>query len=164
VPVSGALELLLPDPGERLRQLAEARVMIEPQVARLAAQRATAKQRRALHAAQRRLAAAVETSQAIEADLEFHHLLAQAAGNRVLELVLESFGELGRASRQATLASTGVARALEHHATILDAIDRRHAEEAHDRMLAHVQASARDLASYFSSGSRSRAERMGTPR
>jgi GntR family transcriptional repressor for pyruvate dehydrogenase complex len=125
-------------------------------VARLAAERATAKQRRALHAAQQRLAAAVETSQAIEADLEFHRLLAQAAGNRILEIVLESLGELGRASRQATLASTGVARALEHHAAILDAIDRRQGPAAHDAMLAHVQASANDLARFFGSASGSR--------
>jgi len=156
VPIRGALELLLPEVDERLRQLAEARITIEPQVARLAAGRATAKHRRALHAAQRRLAAAVETSPAIEADLEFHRVLAQAAGNRILELVLESLGELGRASRQATLASTGVARALEHHAAILDAVERRQGEEAHDLMLAHVQASAADLARSFSPQSRSR--------
>lgn len=165
-PVSGALELLLPEADERLRQLAEARVTIEPQMARLAAERATAKHRRALDAAQQRLAAAVETSQAIEADLEFHRILAQAAGNRILEVVLESLGELGRASRQATLASTGVARALEHHAAILDAVERRQGPAAHDAMLIHVQASANDLARFFgsASGSRRRAQRIGALR
>ena len=55
--------------------------------------------------------AAVETAEAIDADLEFHRILARAGGNRILELVLESLGELGRASRQATIATTGIALA-----------------------------------------------------
>lgn len=148
-PLTGALERRLPEPGERLFQLAEARVVIEPQVARLAAQRATADDRRALRAAHERLAAAVETRAAIEADLDFHRILAQAAGNRVLELVLESMAELGRTSRQATLALTGVARALRHHEMILRAVDRRRAQEAEDAMREHVLGSAEDLTRFF---------------
>lgn len=153
VPVSGAVELLLPDTAERLQQLAEARLIVEPQVAKLAAERAKAEHRKALRAAQDRLIAAVETSEAIDADLEFHRTLAKAASNRILELVLDSLGELGRSSRQATLASTGIARAIEHHQLILKAIEKKRPQEAHDAMLMHMQGSARDLAKYFSSRS-----------
>jgi GntR family transcriptional regulator, transcriptional repressor for pyruvate dehydrogenase complex len=149
VPLNGSVELLLPETAERLRQLAEARLAIEPQVARMAAERAKAEHRRALHATQDRLAAAVETAAAIDADLEFHRVLARAAGNRILELVLESLGELGRTSRQATIAATGIARAHEHHSLILAAIEKRQGQEAHDTMRMHMEGSARDLAKCF---------------
>jgi GntR family transcriptional repressor for pyruvate dehydrogenase complex len=149
-PFNTAIELGLPDHAERLRQLAEARVILEPPAARLAAERAKREHLRHLRITQERLAKAVETSQAIEFDLEFHRILAKAAGNRILELILESLGELGRASRQATLTTTGVARAVEHHALILDAVVRRDGQAAFDSMLMHVHGSARDLAKYFS--------------
>jgi GntR family transcriptional regulator, transcriptional repressor for pyruvate dehydrogenase complex len=140
---------LLPEVAERLRQLAEARLAIEPGVARMAAERSKAEHRTALRASQERLGAAVETAEAIDADLEFHRILARAAGNRILELVLESLGELGRASRQATLASTGIARAHEHHELILRAIEQRRPQDAHDTMKMHLEGSLRDLARLF---------------
>ncbi len=151
VPLSGSVELLLPEMAERLRQLAESRQVIEPEVARLAAERGTTEHHAALHAAQDRLAVAVETAEAIEADLEFHRQLAKAAGNQILELVLESLGELGRSSRQATIAATGIARAHEHHALILRAVEQRNGQAAFDTMRAHVNGSARDLNKLFSS-------------
>jgi GntR family transcriptional repressor for pyruvate dehydrogenase complex len=149
-PFNTAIELSLPNQTERLRQLAETRVILEPSVARLAAERAKREHLRALRITQQRLSKAIETTQAIENDLEFHRILAQAAGNRILELILESLGELGRASRQATLTTTGVARAVEHHALILAAIVKRDGQAAFDAMSMHVQGSARDLAKYFS--------------
>lgn len=149
VPLSGTVELLLPDMRERLRQLAEARLLIEPPVARLAAERASADDLRALAATQERLASAVETAAAIDADLEFHRLLARAAGNRILEVVLESVGELGRASRQATIASTGIARAHDHHQRILAAVEQRDGQAAFERMREHMEGSLSDLARTF---------------
>ena len=98
---------------------------------------------------QDRLASAVETAEAIDADLEFHRILARAAGNRILELVLESLGELGRASRQATLASTGIARAHKHHELILKAVEQRHPQVAYDTMAMHLEGSLSDLARLF---------------
>ncbi len=149
VPLSATVELLLPEMAERLRQLAEARLAIEPGVARMAAER---RQGRASHGATGdagATGAAVETAEAIDADLEFHRILARAAGNRILELVLESLGELGRASRQATLASTGIARAHEHHEQILKAVEQRRAQAAHDAMKMHLNGSVRDLTRLF---------------
>lgn len=148
-PVSGAVELLLPSWHERMRQLAEARTILEPATARLAAERAEPKHKKALRETQRRLAAAVETADAIEADLDFHRHLAQAAGNRILELILDSLAELGRDSRQATLASTGIARAVEHHERILRAVEQRRGAAAQKAMLLHMRGAAGDLADYF---------------
>lgn len=149
-PLSAAVERLLPDAGERLRQLSETRLIVEPQIARLAAERSKGEHRKALRATQEKLAAAVETSDAIDADLEFHRVLARAAGNKVLELLLDSLGELGRTSRQATLASTGIARAVEHHEEILRAVEQRRGQAAYDAMLRHMQGADRDLSKYFS--------------
>jgi GntR family transcriptional regulator, transcriptional repressor for pyruvate dehydrogenase complex len=149
VPLRDSVELLLPAMAERLRQLAEARLVIEPGVARMAAERATSEHLAALRAAQQRLGTAIETAEAIDADLEFHRILARAAGNRILELVLESVGELGRASRQATIATTGIARAHEHHEQILQAIEHRNAHAAHDAMQMHVAGSLDDLKRFY---------------
>jgi DNA-binding FadR family transcriptional regulator len=152
-PLSDAVERLLPDAAARLQQLAEARLIVEPQVARLAAERCKAEHRKALRLSQDKLAAAIETADAVAADLEFHRVLARAAGNRILELLLESLGELGRTSRQATLASTGIARAVEHHGLILHAVEKRRGQAAFDAMQAHMLGSSRDLKKYFSAHS-----------
>jgi GntR family transcriptional repressor for pyruvate dehydrogenase complex len=148
-PFTAAVEILVPEHQERLKYLAEARTVIEPQLARWAAERATKKQLQALRTNQQRFAASVDTALSIQLDLEFHRLLAQAAGNRVLEMLLESMGELGRKSRQATLAFSGVGRAVEHHERILKAVEAQQGDVAFDAMLMHVQGSARDLLKLF---------------
>lgn len=148
-PLIGALELLLPEKIERLAQLAETRKVVEPELARQAAERATAKHLQQFHAAQEKLSAAVETGDAIDADLEFHRTIARAAGNQILELLLESLGDLGRESRRATIATTGKNLAYEHHAQILESIERRDGQQAFDLMRKHVDKAGRDLKKHF---------------
>jgi GntR family transcriptional repressor for pyruvate dehydrogenase complex len=148
-PLVGSLELLLPDAALRLEQLCETRRIVEPELARLAAERARPAHRERLRRAQENLAAAVETVEAIEADLEFHRGVAQAAGNRILELLLESLADLGRDTRRATLATTGFERAHEHHAEILRAIENRRPQAAADAMRRHVEEAGRDLQAHL---------------
>lgn len=148
-PLTGALELLLPEQARRLEQLAEARRVVEPELARLAAERAKPSHLAALRRTQSRLQAAIDTAEAIDADLEFHRILAKASGNQVLELLLESLGDLGRESRRATLATTGFALAFEHHAAILRAIEGRNPQAAFTAMKNHVETAQRDLTEHF---------------
>jgi len=148
-PLNGALELLLPDAARRLRQLVQARQVIEPELARLAAERAKTEHLRALRRTQQRLEKAVDTTEVIDADVEFHRLIAVAAGNDILELVLKSLGELGRESRRATIAVTGSKLVHEHHGAILKQIELRKPQGAFDAMARHLAAAGRDLNDHF---------------
>jgi GntR family transcriptional repressor for pyruvate dehydrogenase complex len=144
-PLSGSIALLVSDAHHRLDQAMEVRAAIEPEVARLAAERATPAARKRLRAVHRRLQEAQDLPAAIEADMAFHRTLAQACGNDIFTLVLDSMADLGRASRQTTISTAGVKVAERHHARILDAVLRGDAQEAKAAMRDHIQAAAADL-------------------
>ncbi|MGV3756273.1 MAG: FadR/GntR family transcriptional regulator [Verrucomicrobiota bacterium] len=144
-PLNGSVALLIPDTANRLRQLTEARLLIEPGLARMAAERTNAASLRALRLNQTRLTQADTEEEAIESDLEFHRLIAVAAGNEICTLLLDSLAELGRESRQTTLCAGGNAVAVNHHSQILAAIESRHPEKAYAAMKMHLEAAAQDI-------------------
>jgi len=137
-PVRATLARELPDPGERLRQFAEVRLWVEPAIARAAAERAGPAERDALRAAHERLDSSLD--EAVLADLDFHRLLADLAGNRVLSLMLSSIAGLEAETRRITLAHVGLAEAAAQHARIVTAVERGDGDAAHAAMLAHVRA------------------------
>jgi GntR family transcriptional repressor for pyruvate dehydrogenase complex len=144
-PLNGSLDLLLPRGQRRLEQFIEVRRVMEPEIARLAALRAKPGQRRALRETQSRFAATTDIAAAVECDLEFHRRLAEASGNQVFALLLESLAELGRQSRQQTLAATGIPRAVEHHEAILRAVEAGDAAAAESAMRHHMMGWESDL-------------------
>ena len=148
-PLNGSLALLIPDTADRLRQLVEVRLLVEPEVARLAAERVKPAALRALKKVQARLAVATGVEEAVESDLEFHRQLARASGNEVLVLLLESLGDLGRASRSVTISATSIARAHGQHQAVLDAVGAGSAQRAHAAMQFHIREAAADLARQF---------------
>lgn len=145
-PLNGSLELLLPNEADRLRQLNETRQAIEPQAARLAAERSKPAHRRELKAIHERLAAAETAEQAILQDLAFHRAVAEASGNVIFRTVLDSLADLGRATRQRTIGRNGWDTPIAHHAEILAAIERRDGAAAESAMRRHVVAAGKDLA------------------
>jgi len=144
-PLSGSLSLLLPDVGERLRQLNEARAAIEPEIACQAALKAKTADLKLLRAIQERLQNAESQSDAVEADIDFHRTLARIAGNEILKLMLESLADLGRESRRVTIGNVGRQRALDHHTAILKAISEHDAPAAAKAMKHHMEEAALDL-------------------
>ncbi|MDZ4287717.1 MAG: FadR/GntR family transcriptional regulator [Prosthecobacter sp.] len=144
-PLNGSITLLIDDAHARLNQSLEVRAALEPEVARLAAERITAATRKQQRAAHRKLVEAKELGEAIEADIEFHRALAQASGNEIFELVLNSMADLGRVSRQATMSVAGAEVARTHHARILEAVVQGHAKAAELAMRQHIQAAITDL-------------------
>jgi len=144
-PLNGSLELLIPDVAERLQQLNETRLSIEPESAGLAAQRATREQIRALRRIHAELEAAADNAAAIVADLNFHRAVAEASGNLIFRLILDSLAEVGLASRQRTIGRIGKAPAIEHHAQVLDAIEARDPEAARQAMRHHILAAREDM-------------------
>lgn len=144
-PLSGSLSLLLPDVGERLRQLNEARAAIEPEIAKQAALKAKAADLRQLRAIHERMQNAESHDEAVEADIDFHRTLARIAGNEILKLMLESLADLGRESRRVTIGNVGHQRAVEHHVAILKAVTAHDATASAKAMKHHLDEAARDL-------------------
>ena len=139
-PLNRSFELLMPDSDDRFSKLTEMRAIIEPQLASMAALRASAADLRAMNQAQAHLDVADTQDAAVLADMEFHRALAKAAGNPIADLMLESLAELGKASRTQTIGTVGKLPAYVHHAAILDAIEKRQPEAAAKAMTAHLGA------------------------
>ena len=144
-PVCGSLSLAMPKLKERLRQLNEARLLVEPEIARQAAARRRKSHLAVLAKCQQALSDSSNTSAAVEADIAFHRALADAAGNEVFKLMLESIAELGRESRIATIGSVGREKAHTQHARILAAVEAGDAEVASKAMRAHLRHAGNDL-------------------
>lgn len=124
------------------------RVILETEVAGLAAQQRTPAQLYTL----RQTMLAMENPDAtlenlVDADMEFHYMLAHAANNPLLELIFQSVTGLMRASRKLTLSLSGAPRALRGHQQIYAAVDRGDAEDARAQMRDHLQAVKEDLES-----------------
>jgi len=129
----------LPLQRHEVEELTEARRVIEVQLAALAAERATPEQVEALERATERLeAAAANPYDYPEADVDFHLVLAEAAGNRYLlqamldiRSLLKQDMELGA---EAAIRRFGDLRiSVESHRRLLEAIaDRDPGRAAHE--------------------------------
>jgi GntR family transcriptional repressor for pyruvate dehydrogenase complex len=144
-PVSASVSLLVPDEEERLRQTMAARLLLEVEIARLAATRVGEVELAALAETQDELLQASSSEAAVAADMQFHRLLAGSCGNQVLALMLESVAEFGRQSRKRTIARAGVERAYRTHQDILEALRDHNAEESATAMRRHLKIALEDL-------------------
>src|SRR5262249_8253092 len=75
----------------------------------------------------------------VQADQDFHAVLAEATGNPLFNLVLSPMQELLIESRRRTLGRHGARLAHEHHAAILDALRARDEAAADAAMRCHLQ-------------------------
>lgn len=140
--VGSALAIALQFRGTTLRGLLEARAVLEPLAARMAAQRGDATDFAMLHACHARLTGSTEPARRQSERLEFHRLLAAATGNDVLELVLTALAWMGaaldhtepeqgdgsdeaRGSLLAAIGSGDAASASDYATTVLSATTHR---------------------------------------
>ena len=144
-PLTGSLEMLVPDVAQRLRELAEVRLAIEPAVAARAAETAEPAQVEQLRAVHKEMAAATDVREAIEADLRFHRMLAEVGGNQMFGLILDSLADLSAESRARTIGRAGKEVGLRHHAAILRAVERGNAKAAERAMRFHITEARKDL-------------------
>ena len=127
----------------------EVRLAIEPEIASLAALRARPAQVRELRKVHRRLRETEDLDEAVEADIDFHRLLAKSTGNEVFGLILETIADLGRDSRKATISQAGAQRAVKHHESVLLAIESHDAAAAGRAMRHHIEVAVQDLAAHL---------------
>jgi GntR family transcriptional regulator, transcriptional repressor for pyruvate dehydrogenase complex len=145
------LALLLRGREHLLQDVLETRRVIEPHIARLAAQKASPAELAELHALVERQQVKLGNGElAIEEDTSFHHTLARASGNRVLLLLVESCMDLLRESRRQNLQSPQRAqRSVQGHEELLKAIEESDSEGAFQAMQHHldgIESAIRDRA------------------
>ncbi len=122
------------------QDLLELRRILEVEIAGLAADRASSEQTRAMRGTIEQMQASHDDPTAcIEHDIAFHELLAAAAGNALLPLVLNPISHLLRASRLATIQNAGaVDRSVAAHEDVLDRVEAHDAAGAREAMQRHL--------------------------
>ncbi len=130
-----------------LSHVAEVRLVIEPQAARLAARRRSDEAAVELLALHDALAASVsDFNHYIEADLAFHDAVFRAAANPVLAQMAETIRVALEGSRRVTVrVPGGPATTIEHHARVARAIQDRDEAEAARAMTELIEVSTSHL-------------------
>lgn len=144
--------------SEGLMQLAEARAVMEPEIAALAATRIEEQQL----ATMREAYAVMEHSNGdasayVEADLDFHLIMAEATANPIILALVDSV--LGILREQRILVfkvKGGPERGQSHHKHILNAIERRDPVKARQAMKAHLEQVMQDSRASSGSGAQPR--------
>jgi len=128
-------------PMGSLLSLMEFRELLEPEIAALAAERATPGQAADIRKAAEAMHEDVRRgSDYFPSDLEFHELIAAACGNEVMSTVMKSVSDLLFESRKRTTRVPGsAARAAHFHMLIALAVEDRNAKLAKETMRLHLQ-------------------------
>lgn len=138
------------DASQLLRDLLDVRLMLEPEAARLAAERAGAEDREAVVAAYADLAASLDSADVfVEADLAFHRAVIAATGNPLLGELAAAVEAGLRLARRVQVRVSGDARPLPRdplprHLAVVDAVVAGDGVAAELAMRAVVESAARD--------------------
>lgn len=126
--------------------LIEVREIIEPEIAALSAVRATEDHIAAMREAIAKMDTALQDpDRYIEADLDFHLVLAEATQNTLIPTLIDSIVDLLREQRARIFrVAGGPQRGQVYHKRILDAIIRHDAAAAREAMRAHLQQVSQD--------------------
>jgi GntR family transcriptional regulator, transcriptional repressor for pyruvate dehydrogenase complex len=121
--------------------LVEIREILEPEIAAMAAVRADEQDLTTMREAVSVMDNARDDADAyIEADLDFHLSLAEAAANPfILSLIDSIVGMLREQRKRIFYVDGGPARGQFHHKRILDAVERRDPQAAREAMQAHLR-------------------------
>jgi len=119
-------------------ELLETRMIVEPELAARAAQRASAEDLIEL----RRAIAAMETcrtnQERLDADLAFHERIFRASGNRICHLLFKVIHRSVLTSMSRLSTRVSLERPLGYHKRIFAAIQQRNADEARRLMAEHI--------------------------
>lgn len=136
--------------------LAQLRHMLEPEIAALAATQIEPQ----LLSTMRDAVAVMDRSLRdpetyIEADLDFHLALAEAAGNPLILSLIDSIVGLLREQRRGIFyVEGGPERGQHHHKRILEAIEKRDSRASREAMLAHLMQVSQDSQASSAEGAR----------
>nr|WP_281363937.1 FCD domain-containing protein [Microbacterium immunditiarum] len=133
--------------AEFFELLQETRDHIEPQIAALAAARATKEQIVAMEAILERQSATSSPKEHAELDIAFHEAIARATDNSVLASMHDLITGLGHRARVASTEVDGaMERAEDWHRIVLEAIKKGDSEGASAAMFLHLRQVRSELA------------------
>ncbi len=125
--------------------LVETRGILEPEIAALAAERATDQDIATLRECVATMDAALNDADAfIEADLNFHLALARATQNALIPTLIDPIVGLLREHRKRIFLAHGAPRGQYHHKRILQAVIRHDPAAARQAMRAHLEQVRKD--------------------
>jgi GntR family transcriptional repressor for pyruvate dehydrogenase complex len=136
-----SLDRMMRSGHEGFTSLAEVREILEPEIAALATTRAGEEDIAAMREQVAAMDAAKSDPEAyIEADLDFHLALAEAADNAIILSLIDSIVGLLREQRMRIFqVDGGPERGQYHHKRILEAIEHRDPVGAREAMKAHLK-------------------------
>jgi GntR family transcriptional repressor for pyruvate dehydrogenase complex len=139
-PVTNSLQTLLHLRKISINNIAEVRLIFEPEAARLAAERASEEDLREMEEVIQQMSVAVKERELPNSfDLKFHQIIARAAGNPILVMLAESM--LGVASKAITELHPSVdtlRHVLSSHRKVFEAIRKRDSKLACRTMREHI--------------------------
>jgi GntR family transcriptional repressor for pyruvate dehydrogenase complex len=133
--------MLKTSPGEGSTFLAEVREIVEPEISAMAAARADGDDLASMRESVEVMDGATGDPDAyIEADLDFHLALAEAAANPIILSLIDSIVGLLREQRMGIFqVEGGPERGQYHHKKILEAVEHRDSAGAREAMKAHMR-------------------------
>jgi GntR family transcriptional repressor for pyruvate dehydrogenase complex len=143
------LARLLVDEKSALADIFELRKLIEPQIASLAAERATPRQ---IERMKRLLVKQKEQVEAgatgVDADTEFHFAIGHATQNHAIEKLVSGLLDVLSHSREESLQTSGRRQAsIDSHLAIVAAIEKHDQAEAREAMRCHIEQVERSVLS-----------------
>lgn len=134
------LSIMVSQDDEFAIEMIEARLVIEPAVARLAALRRTSEQLPEMWATIEKMRSeAVKGSFSTTLDSRFHELLTEAANNRALAMTVLGYSRVLNRSMELTQSLEGVPhKTIAAHENILRAVERQDAQAAENAMRQHL--------------------------
>lgn len=159
--LSASAELILKEPLEFLillddlshHELFETRMIVEPELAARAAERATTEDLAALRHAIMAMERSRTDRARLDADIAFHECIFRASGNRICHLLFTVIHRTVLTSMAQLSGRVAVERPLAFHKRIYTAIRDRNPEEAKRTMLEHISDAKNLLASPRTSAS-----------
>jgi GntR family transcriptional repressor for pyruvate dehydrogenase complex len=139
------LELMVLIDDIPARELFETRMIIEPEIAARAAQRATSGDLASLRQTIIDLERSRTQQERINADAAFHDFIFNASGNRICQLLFKAINRTLLVSMAQTVPRVQVEMPLSFHRKIYTAIRDRNPDEARRLMLAHIADAAEAL-------------------
>jgi len=148
--VSGMLSRIILMDGIDYNDIYDVRILMEVETARLAALRVTADDLSAMRGQLTRLKdRSIPTHLRRDTDFAFHLRIAQAAGNRLLVLLVETMSNVFKEMINAGIfVLGGIDDAIVRHEKIYRALEKHSPEEAVTAMLEHLEQSRKHVAAY----------------
>ncbi len=140
-------------------ELFETRLIVEPELAARAAERATAEDLSALRNAISAMARCKTNRERLDADLAFHDAIFHASGNRICNLLFKRIHRTLQVSMGQLSTRVSLEQPLMFHRRIYAAIRERKGEEARQAMLEHLT-DARSLLARFDTADTDKSQKL----